>query len=355
LCIFHVTYKNLGDALAEVLTAHQAAIAQVLRITAADSNAAAAADNPGTSDGGAADTCPTVHMPSAGADTVSADGPSAALATPTCASPPPRRQAAQTQRRAQRLARYEAVARLRQAGWTISAIADELDLDRATVRKYLDAPAFPERQPRMRHRQTILDPFKPYILERWNAGCHTAMQMVRELEQRGYRGGRTTVLAFVTQLRKAAGLPPKKRIGRISGPITDPTRQPPTPRRLTWLILRKEEDQDDADQQQVAQIRHAASAVDSAITLAQGFAVIIRQRQPDQLEHWLERAAQSGVPALVSFAGGLRRDYAAVKAAVTLPWSNGPTEGQINRLKLLKRQSYGRAKLDLLRQRVLAA
>jgi transposase len=347
--------KNLGDALTDVLTTHQEAIAQVLCTTAADCIAPATEGAFGVSDSLSADTPFSEHASSTGADQVSVDDPTLVVGQPAHASPASRRQAVQEQRRAQRLARYEAVVQLHQAGWTISAIGDEIGLDRTTVRKYLTAPTFPERQPGIRRRSTLLDPFKPYILERWNAGCHTAMQMVRELEQRGYRGGRTSVLAFVTQLRKASGLPPKKRLGRTSGPITDPTRQRPTPRRLTRLILRKGEDQDEASQQQVAHIGQACREVETAISLAQEFAVIIRQRQSDTLEDWLERAAQSDVPALVSFAGGLRRDEAAVKAAVRLPWSNGPTEGHINRLKLLKRQSYGRAKLDLLRQRVLAA
>ena len=81
----------------------------------------------------------------------------------------------------------------------------------------------------------------------------------------------------------------------------------------------------------------------------------MRERQHALLDDWLEQASASGLGALRNFAASLRRDYAAVKAGVTLEWSNGPVEGEINRLKQLKRQMYGRAKLDLLRQRVLAA
>ena len=82
---------------------------------------------------------------------------------------------------------------------------------------------------------------------------------------------------------------------------------------------------------------------------------MVRERQHEKLEHWLERAEASGERALRSFAGGVRRDYAAVEAALRLPYSNGPVEGQVNRLKFLKRQMYGRAKFDLLRKRVLYA
>jgi transposase len=91
-----------------------------------------------------------------------------------------------------------------------------------------------------------------------------------------------------------------------------------------------------------------------AIQLAREFTEMVRQRQADKLDGWLTSAADSGIRKLSQFAAGLRRDYAAVHAALSLTWSNGPTEGHINRLKCLKRQMYGRAKLDLLSQRLLA-
>jgi transposase len=98
---------------------------------------------------------------------------------------------------------------------------------------------------------------------------------------------------------------------------------------------------------------HASLA--EAITLAQDFAGFVRQRQPARLDSWLARAATSALAPFRRFAKGVRADYAAVKAGVTLPWNQGPIEGQINRLKLLKRQIFGRARLDLLSRRFLLA
>ena len=95
--------------------------------------------------------------------------------------------------------------------------------------------------------------------------------------------------------------------------------------------------------------------MDEAITLAQDFATLVRQRQPTQLDPWLKRATTSTLEALQRFAKGLYEDYDAVKAGVTLPWSTGPVEGHINRLKMLKRQMFGRARLDLLSRRFLLA
>jgi transposase len=90
-----------------------------------------------------------------------------------------------------------------------------------------------------------------------------------------------------------------------------------------------------------------------ATALARDFAHLVRERQPDDLEPWLERAASSLLDAFQRFATRLREDYDSIKAGVTLPWSNGPVEGHINRLKMLKRQMFGRAKIDLLSQRFL--
>jgi transposase len=112
-------------------------------------------------------------------------------------------------------------------------------------------------------------------------------------------------------------------------------------------------DQDEAAQLVQLQAQHPEVA--AAIALAQDFAQLVRERRPEQLDPWLARAADSPLTPLQRCAKGIRDDYEAVKAGVTLPWSHGPVEGQINRLKRLKRPMFGRAKLDLLQQRFLLA
>jgi transposase len=87
--------------------------------------------------------------------------------------------------------------------------------------------------------------------------------------------------------------------------------------------------------------------------LAQQFRTIIQERMASALDAWLALCEASQVSSLHTFAAGIRQDYAAIRAALETEWSNGQTEGQVNRLKLLKRQMYGRAKFDLLRLRVL--
>jgi len=121
------------------------------------------------------------------------------------------------------------------------------------------------------------------------------------------------------------------------------------------LVLGREAKRTADETQQLAQLHAQDPEVAEAIDLAQDFAQLVRQRQPEHLDPWLKRAATSPLEAMRRFATGLWDDYQAVKAGVTLPWSNGPVEGHINRLKMLKRQMFGRAHLDLLSRRFLLA
>jgi transposase len=294
-------------------------------------------------------------VPAAPVDTPPPLAPSAAplrLVPPE--TPSARVQAQAQQRRARRLASYEHVCVLRQAGLSVRAIAQQVGLNRATVQKYLAAPAFPERQPR-RPRPSVLDPFKPYILHRWNEGCHTGTVIWRELEVRGYRGKRSLVYSYIRRLRQAQGLAPHKRTGATAGKVVDTAAPPVTPRSLAWAVLRRAEKQDDGERHRIAAVCDVDPIVDEAVRLTQAFAGLVRDRHADQLDGWLEQASASAAAPFRNFAASLRRDYAAVRAGVSLVWSSGQVEGQINRLKMIKRTMFGRAKLDLLRQRVLYA
>jgi transposase len=157
-------------------------------------------------------------------------------------------------------------------------------------------------------------------------------------------------------MRQAQGLAPRQRRSDQPLPIVmEAPRRLLTPRRATGLVLCPPERSTAQDHDQLAQLTGQLPELTEAVALAQDFASLVRQRQPAQLEPWLVRAAQSILPPFRRFAKGLRADRAAVQAAVTLPWSQGPIEGQINRLKLLKRQMFGRARLDLLARRFLLA
>jgi transposase len=276
-----------------------------------------------------------------------------AVPVPPPATPPRAAQQA-AQRAAARQARYEQVWALHRQGYPIVAIATQVECSQRTIERYLRLPAWPAPQHRRHYGRSVLNPYKDLLLERWNAGCRTAIQLFRELQAQGYPGSYRRVTAYVIRLRQAQGLPPRCQGRRQSLPVVaEPTSPPLTPRRATWLVLRREAQRTEAETQQLTQLRTQSTAVAEAIDLAQDFTQLVRQRQSAQLDPWLKRATNSTLEALRRFAAGLSADYQAVKAGVTLPWSTGPVEGHINRLKMLKRQMFGRAHLDLLGHRFL--
>ena len=220
-----------------------------------------------------------------------------------------------------------------------------------TIKKYLEASTCPER-PSRRRPPSILDPYKAYLLERWHAGYRSAKELYHEIQTQGFPGKYSIVAAYVSRLRPPQGRITRRRKSGSPATIVE-VDKPLTPSRATWLVMRREATLNDDEKSQRARLQAQAGAIAEAIELTQDFAELVRQRQPDQLETWLERATASGLQAFKSFANGLRADYEAVKAGVTLIWSTRPVEGQINRLKMLKRQMYGRAGIGLLRQRVL--
>ena len=273
--------------------------------------------------------------------------------------PPPSTQSAlllAQQRRARRLATYEQVWSLHNQGWLGCAIAQQLGISERTVRRYLRTTRFPERKGRRDRGRSILDPYKTDLLKHWNSGCHETKRLFDALQTKGYPGSYRTVGRYVQRLRSSLGLPPRQQQrGRLPPQAIKPKKPPLTVRRATWLVLRRIENRDQEDEQLLTQLIAQHSELAEAIELAQDFAEIVRNRSSEQLDAWMQGAIHSHLPAFVRFAQGLGEDYEAVKAGVTLEWSNGQVEGQINRLKMLKRQMYGRASLDLLSQRFLLA
>jgi transposase len=177
------------------------------------------------------------------------------------------------------------------------------------------------------------------------------MQLWREIRALGYIQSARTVSRFLTRRRRAseAGWAPETQ----TSPYTRP--QGPSARAVsfTWVCPAAKRSQD--AQMYVDQLTQADATIAQAYALSQAFLALVRERQGDELEAWITEATASGIEALARFAQGLQEDLAAVKAGLTLPWSNGPVEGHVNRLKLFKRQGYGRADVGLLRQQVMQA
>ena len=218
-----------------------------------------------------------------------------------------------------------------------------------TVYKYLrEGP--PQRKRHSVHgQQRVLEPYEPYLLKRWEEGCRMATVLWREIRAQGFAHSVTNVQRFVAQLRRE-GPPPT---GRPRTALTKP--HGPPPRLVAALVLRRPERRTDEQRAYLKQLRAEDAAIATAVDLAEDFLVMLRRREGERLPAWLDAAEASGIDDLARFAGKLRADQDAVQAGLTLRHSNGQTEGQVNRLKLVKRQGYGRAKVDLLRKRVLRA
>jgi len=325
---FHLL-QNLADTLTDVFRAHAPPLARVTTpyLTAP----------------------PPVHDPAdLGTDSRHTTVP---LAPP---QPSTRALALAAARRAQRVATDEQVWSFHQRGWTLDAIVQQVGLSRRTVRRDLQSPTFPERPPRYRRDRSLLDPYKATLLAGWNRGCRHGWHLFRTIRSQGFQGQYGIVALDVRRMRRAQGLAPgQRRSAQLLPAVTEGSRRLLTPRRATGLALRPSAGSTDHDRHQLAQLSQQSPELAEAVVLAQDFASLVRQRQPTQLAPWLTRAAESALPPFRRFAKGLRADYAAVQAGVTLPWSQGPIEGQITRLKLRKRQMFGRAKLDRLARRCL--
>ncbi len=313
--------KNVGDALEQVLGRQRDALRAALAPAPAD------APNPEGTGLGAA-TPP---------------GPSAATSEPLSATPP--RVPPADARRA-RLDKE--VHDLRGQGLSLSAIGRQVGLTRVTVRKYLRAANCPVRSAR-RTQLPALGQHEAYLRERWAAGCDNAAVLWRELRARGFPGSAGTVRRSLGAWRTAP-----RRVGRQRrGSTGPPAPRPPAPKQVRWWLLLPPERRTARQQAYLDRLLVGSPPLQAAAELARDFGRLLRARDPAALEPWLVRAEASELPESAACATRLRQDGAAVTAALTLPWSNGQTEGQVTRLKLLKRQTYGRAKVDLLRRRVL--
>jgi transposase len=247
---------------------------------------------------------------------------------------------------------YAAVHTLQAQGLPIATIARPLGISRPTVYAYVrrTTPPGPKR-PQFQWTTHVLMPYMPYLIRRWRESGVNRMQLWREIRALGYMHSARTVCRFITQLRRAseAGLAPETQ----GSPYTRP--RGPSARAVSFTLVCPAAKRSQDAQIYVEQLCQMEASMARANELIQAFLAIIRERRGHELGAWMTEAIESGIAELARFARGLQEDLAAVKAGLTLAWSNGVTEGQIHRLKLVKRQGYGRAGFALLRQRVLQA
>jgi transposase len=253
--------------------------------------------------------------------------------------------------RANRYARSQQILALSREGLSQRAIARQLHLSRGCVHRYVTAPSFPERAlPGKRGSQ--LDRYLPYLRQRWEQGCHNGRQLAQEIEAQGFRGSASLVRQLIGGWRASLPAP--------SPGVRGPKRRtaPPAPRRVSarqasWWFVTPPEHLTEAQRALLERICQTNASLHELYQLGQEFLLMVKQRRARRLAPWLRRVGKSSSTDLHGFASGIKRDYAAVKMALSVVWSQGQVEGQITRLKLLKRQMYGRARFELLRSRVL--
>jgi transposase len=263
--------------------------------------------------------------------------------------PAPQEEAAHPPRHARWVAIYEAVHALRAQGMPSATMARQLGISRPTVYAYLrrDTPPGPRRLQRPPSAR-VLTPYTPYLIRRWRESGADSRQLWREIQALGYTHSARTVGRFITRLRRASdgGYAPEVH----ASPYTRP--QGPSARAVSFVMACPAAHRADDAQRYLDQLYQMDPDLARAHELSHAFLTMVRERRGTDLEAWMAEAMHSGIGELARFARGLQEDLAAVTAGLTLDWSNGPVEGQITRLKLLKRQGYGRAGVLLLRQRI---
>jgi transposase len=244
---------------------------------------------------------------------------------------------------------------LHRQGCSLTAIAAQVGLSRPTVRKYVRAGAFPERAPR----RTLLragSESTVYLQQRWAEGCRDAKALWEELRARGFRGSLRMVQRAVAGWREAPGRrgrQPDAPAAEPGSPLPRP--RPLSPRQALWLLLRPAEDLTAEEGRMRARLVEGSEEIRAALALVESFRRMVRTRDRAALDPWLQAAEAADAPEMRGLAASLRRDYAAVDAALAHPWSSGPVEGLVTKVKLIKRLMFGRGNVDLLRRRVLLA
>lgn len=210
-----------------------------------------------------------------------------------------------------------------------------------TVKQLADAHA-PEElfRGQWQNRATRLDTFKPYLHQRWEEGCTNAWKLWEEITEHGYRGGYGAVRDYLRPLRTTPH-PPAVR--------------PPSVRTVSrWLLTRPDVLREDDRLRLKAALANCPEL--AALTgHIRSFARMLTQREGEQNAEWIAAVRADDLPSLHTFASGLERDLDAVTAGLSTPWNSGVVEGHVNRIKMLKRQMFGRAGFAHLRKRVLLA
>lgn len=253
----------------------------------------------------------------------------------------------------ERVERYHKVHELRAKGAELTLIAHQIGISRTTVNTYLNMKSPPARKTGKRS-GSVIDPYKEYLVKRWNDGVRNAQQVYREIKEMGYSGSDQPIQRYFVQFRRGKDHRKFKQVDPSEQtPVKELPKRPPTASQVAHWMTCKEEQRLEWQKKYLSQLCEEDQEIREANELIQEFTTILRERKGERFDAWLQKVEQQGISELCSFAQSLKKDYQAVKAGLTLAWSQGPVEGHVHRLKLLKRQAYGRASFQTLRKRVL--
>jgi transposase len=254
----------------------------------------------------------------------------------------------QSAARTRRIERYETVKRLRIEGISISKISRRLRMDRHLVRHFSRCDEYPEVKPAFRKTSPLIN-YQDYIRRRWNEGCGNAKQIYQELLKLGYVGSYDTLMRFLKVWR--SDLPKEDRLR-----IRLKTFRTPTTREIKWWLLGAKPKLNEEKSRFLELLQARQPEISEAVKLITEFRRILKKGDENDYENWQEKVRRTaGNQELKNFAFRLGKDARAIRGAITTDWSNGQTEGQVNRLKLIKRQMYGRASFEVLKAKVLFA
>jgi transposase len=260
------------------------------------------------------------------------------------------------QRRQQKLELFRTIKQIRGAGMKVNQIARQLGLCRRRIDKWIQFDELPERS-RMQPRPGMAESFRDYLGQRWQAGCRHGRTLLAEIRKLGYVGCYSGLAKFLSPWRQ-----PKAETRRPNSAFPEASQLEATtstgsrqlsPQVAAALLSKVRAELTSQQAQIVDTLKRRCPGFAVMRKLVLSFRAILRGGKVTTLHRWMEEARKTGIHSLVRFVRTLKQDLSAVEAAVSEPWSNGPVEGQLNRLKMLKRQMYGRAGIELLRARLL--
>jgi transposase len=263
-------------------------------------------------------------------------------------APGPSRESLHEARQKERETLFAAVKARHAEGIYATDIADEFDLSSWTVSRWVNSESLPPDARGRYKRECLIDEYVPYLHRRIADGCTNKSQLWREIKAQGFTGSRTIVGKWVRQNYNTNGESAEK----LSARKVEVTL--PSSRELAWLIARHA-DELEAEEKQLLEVLMRDDELAQLRQAAHEFMHMVRNGLDEEWASWLKDSCASAIKELKNFAEGLKKDGSAVYEAIRQSWSNGPTEGHVNRLKFLKRQMYGRASFELLRLRVLLA